>query len=379
MGLALSDDQLILRDVARTFFDEKSPVERMRALRDTQDATGWSRDLWKEMGELGWIGILLPEELGGADMGYGELGVVLSETGRVLAPEPFISTVLLGANAIALGGGEPIQKDLLPDVCTGDRILAMAFQETGRFAPYHIATTATKDGGSFKLDGKKLFVLDGHVADQIVVVARTAGRAGDRSGLSLFVVDAGVPGVNVTRTEMVDGRNAARIAFEGATVDASRVLGEIDGGAEVYDAVIDRATIGVAAEMLGTFEEAFERTLQYLKDREQFGVKIGSFQALRHRAALMFGELEFARSIVREAQSAIDDGRDDIDQMASAVKARCSDVANLIGGEAVQLHGGIGMTDEEEIGLFFKRLKAAELTLGDALYHRDRYASLRGY
>ncbi len=379
MGLILSEDQLILRDMAKSFFDEKSPVERMRTLRDAQDATGWSRDLWKEMGELGWIGILLPEDLGGAEMGYGELGVVLSEAGRVLAPEPFVSTVLLGANAIALGGNEPLQKELLPEVCTGDRILTMAFQETGRFAPHRIETSARKDGSSFTLQGEKLFVLDGHVADQIVVVARTSGSSDERGGLTVFVVDANAPGVSITRTEMVDGRNAARVKLEGVEVGADRVLGEIDGGAEVYDAVIDRATIGVAAEMLGTFGEAFERTLQYLKDREQFGVKIGTFQALRHRAAQMFGELEFARSIVRDAQTAIDEGRGDIAQMASAVKARCSDVASLIGAEAIQMYGGIGMTDEEEIGLFFKRLKAAEFTLGDAIYHRDRYASLRGY
>ncbi len=379
MGLTLSDDQLIVRDMAKTFFDEKSPLERMRALRDTQDATGFTRELWKEMAELGWIGILLPEDLGGADMGYGELGVVLEQCGRVLAPEPFVSTVLLGGNALALGGNEPLQKELLPDVCSGDRILALAFQEQGRFAPYSVETSATRNGDGFEIRGEKQFVLDGHVADQIVTVARTAGSSGERNGLTLLVVDANAPGVTIQRTEMLDGRNAARVTFDNTAVDAARVLGEVDAGADVLDPVFDRATIGLCAEMLGTFEEAFERTLEYLKNREQFGVKIGTFQALRHRAAEMFGGLEFARSVLRDAQSSIDDDRDDVAQMASAAKARCSDVANLIGGEAVQLFGGIGMTDEEEIGLFFKRLKAAEFTLGDAIYHRDRYASLRGY
>jgi alkylation response protein AidB-like acyl-CoA dehydrogenase len=379
MGLILSEDQLILRDMAKSFCDEKSPVERMRTLRDTRDETGFSRELWKEMGELGWIGILFPEAVGGAEMGYGELGVVLAECGRVLAPEPFISTVLLGGNAILLGGSEPLQKELLPDVCSGERILSLAFQEHGRFAPYATRTSATRDGDGFQIRGEKQFVLDGHVADQIVTVARTAGGAGDRDGLTLFVVDAKAAGVSIQRTEMIDGRNAARITFDAATVDTTRVLGEIDAGADILDAVFDRATIGLCAEMLGSFEEAFERTLEYLKTREQFGVKIGTFQGLRHRAAQMFGELEFARSVVYDAQSAIDDGRDDIAACASGAKARCSDVANLIGGEAVQMHGGIGMTDEEEIGLFFKRLKAAELTFGDAIYHRNRYASLRGY
>ena len=373
MGLILTEDQLILRDMAKNFFDEKSPVERMRALRDSQDESGFTRELWKEMAELGWIGILFPEAVGGAEMGYGELGVVLAECGRMLAPEPFVSTVLLGGNAILLSGNEPLQKELLPDVCSGERILCLAFQEQGRFAPYSIETSATRDGDGFRIRGSKQFVLDGHVADQIITVARTAGSAGERDGLSLFVVDADASGLTIQRTEMVDGRNAASITFDDVAVDASRVLGEIDAGADVLDAVFDRATIGLCSEMLGSFEEAFERTLEYLKTREQFGVKIGTFQGLRHRAAQMFGELEFARSVVRDAQSAIDDGRDD------SAKARCSEVAALIGGEAVQMFGGIGMTDEEEIGLFFKRLKAAEFTLGDAIYHRNRYASIRGY
>jgi len=379
MGLILTEDQLILREMAKTFFDEKSPVDRMRALRDSRDETGFARSLWKEMAELGWTGIPFPESVGGAELGYGEFGVVLAECGRVLAPEPFLSTVLLGGNAILLGGNEPLQKELLPGVCSGDRILCLAFQEQGRFAPYSGVTRATRDGDGFRIRGAKQFVLDGHVADQIVTVARTAGESGDRAGLSLFVVDAGTAGISVERTEMLDGRNAARIVFEDVAVDASRVLGEIDGGAEVLDPVFDRATIGLCSEMVGTFEEAFERTLEYLKTREQFGVKIGTFQALRHRASQMFGELEFARSVVRDAQSAIDDQRDDVAECASGAKARCSDVADLIGGEAVQMHGGIGMTDEEEVGLFFKRLKAAELTLGDAIHHRNRFAGLRGY
>ena len=379
MGLILSEDQLILRDMAKTFFDEKSPVERMRKLRDERDETGFHRDLWKEMGELGWIGIPFPEAVGGSDMGYGELGVVLGECGRVLAPEPFISTVLLGGNALLLGGSEPLQKDLLPDVCSGERILAMAFQEQGRFAPYAVETKAEKDGSGFRVSGSKSYVLDGHVADQIVVVARTAGSSGDRDGLTLLVVDGNASGVKVERAELIDGRNGAQVHFDGVTVDAARVLGEVDGGADVLDAVFDRATVGLCAEMVGCFEEAFERTLAYLKTREQFGVKIGTFQGLRHRIAHMFTDLEFARSIVRDAQTAIDEGRDDVAICASAAKARCSEVGAHIGGEAIQMFGGIGMTDEEEIGLFTKRLKSAQVTLGDASYHKSRFAGLSGY
>jgi len=379
MALTLTEDQLILRETAKSFLDERSPVSRMRELRDEQDETGFSRSLWQEMAEMGWTGILIPEEHGGAAMGYGELAAVLEQCGRVLAPEPFMSTVLLGANAILLGGAGPLQKDLLPSVCSGERILAMAMQEHGRFDPYSVATTAKKDGDGYRLDGAKQFVLDAHVADQIVVVARTSGDTGDRDGLTLFVVDGGDAGLAIQRNQMVDGRNAADVRLDGVRVSGDRVLGDIDRGADLLDAVLDRAAIGLSAEMLGIFEEAFERTLAYLKDREQFGVKIGTFQALRHRAADMWIELEFARSVVREALSALDEGRDDVSLMASAAKARCSDVSSLITSEALQMHGGIGMTDEEEIGLFFKRAKAAEVTLGDAIYHRDRYATLRGF
>jgi alkylation response protein AidB-like acyl-CoA dehydrogenase len=379
MALIRTDDQQILEQTAKNFLEQKSPVSRMRALRDAKDPAGFSRELWREMAEMGWAGIVFPEEFGGAAMGYGELGVVLEACGRVLAPEPFVSTVLLGGNAVLLGGSDTLKKDLLPAVCSGDRILAMAFQERGRFDPYAVTTRAKRSGDSFQLDGAKQFVLDAHVADSLIVVARSDGESGQRDGLTLLAVDADTPGVSITRNEMLDGRNAADVRFAGVNVGSERVLGQVDAGAELLDAVFDRATIGLAAEMLGTFDEAFERTLRYLKDREQFGVKIGSFQALRHRAADMFCELELARSVVRDALGALDEQRDDVPEMASAAKARCSDVASQITREALQMHGGVGMTDEEEIGLYFKRAKAAELTLGDAIYHRNRYASLRGF
>jgi alkylation response protein AidB-like acyl-CoA dehydrogenase len=379
MGLILSDDQLVLKETARSFLDDKSPVARMRALRDSEDAIGFSRPLWKEMAEMGWAGIVFPEEYGGAGMGYGELGAVLEACGRVLAPEPFMSTVLLGGNAVLLGGSDPLKQALLPGVCSGDRILAMAFQEQGRFDPLAVATRAVREGDGYLLDGQKQFVLDAHVADELIVVARTRGEPGDRDGLTLFVVDAAAEGLSIQRNAMLDGRNAAQVTLAGVRVGSERILGDLDSGAELLDAVFGRAAIGLSAEMLGGFEEAFERTLAYLKEREQFGVKIGTFQALRHRIVDMFVELELARSVVRDAWTALDEGREDWLQMASAAKARCSDVSSLITREAIQMYGGIGMTDEEEIGLFFKRAKAAELTLGDAIYHRDRYASLRGF
>jgi len=379
MALTRSEDQLLLQETARAFLAERSPVSRMRELRDREDATGFSRELWREMAGMGWVGIPFPEELGGAGLGYGELGVVLEQCGRVLAPEPFVSTVLLAGNALLLGGRDPLQKDWLPGVCSGDRILALALEERGRFAPHHVDTRAAADGDGYRIDGAKQFVLDGHVADGFVVVARTGGAAGDRDGLTAFAVDAGAEGLTVRPNLMLDGRNACDVRLAGVRVGRDRVLGEPHAGAELLDRVLDRAAVGLSAELLGTAEEAFERTLAYLKEREQFGVKIGTFQALRHRAADMWCELEMARSVVRDALSALDEGRDEVARMASAAKARCSEVARAIGAEALQMHGGIGMTDEEEIGLFLKRAKAAELTLGDATYHRDRWARLGGY
>ncbi|HTO68371.1 MAG TPA: acyl-CoA dehydrogenase [Myxococcota bacterium] len=379
MSLALSEEQELLRNTAREFIAEHSPVKELRRLRDTNDPVGFSRELWGQMAELGWAGIVLPEEYGGADLGWAELGVVLEECGRTLAATPFVSTLLLAANALLLAGNGTQKKDLLAAVAKGQTVLAFALQEGAHHAPYQVATTAvaTKDG--YQLTGKKTFVQDGHVADQLVVVARTAGKPGDRDGLSLFLVPKHARGLGVQRTTMVDGRNAANVELAGVEVDKSAVVGTLGRGAEVLDPVLDRATIGFSAELLGTITEAFERTIAYLKTRKQFGVPIGSFQALKHRAAEMFTQVELSRSIVLDALRAIDEKRPDVPALASIAKARVSDAAHLVGNEAVQMHGGIGVTDEEEIGLFLKRARVAELTLGDAAYHRARFASLAGF
>jgi alkylation response protein AidB-like acyl-CoA dehydrogenase len=379
MALVLTEEQEMLQETARDFVRERSPVAALRELRDAKDATGFSRSLWKEVSELGWAGIIFPEELGGAGLGYAELGVVLEETGRTLMANPIVSTVLLGGSAILLGGNETQKKDVLPAVCEGDRILALAYQEAGRYDPYRVSTRAESTGEGYRLTGEKAFVLDGHVAEQFVVLARTSGATQDREGLSLFLVDAGSPGLTVTRTFMVDSRNAARVGLEGVEVDRSRVVGAVDRGADVLDPVLDRATIGLCAEMLGSSREAFDRTLEYLKERKQFDVPIGSFQALKHRAAFMFCEIELSRSVVMDALRAIDENRPDVPLLASLAKARCSDTFVHVGNEGVQLFAGIGMTDEEEIGFFLKRARVAEHTAGDAAYHRDRFAQLRGY
>jgi len=379
MTMILDDEQQMLQKTAREFFDQHAPVSHMRELRDTHDETGFSQKIWKEMAGLGWAGITQAEAYGGSELGYAELGVVLEESGRSLSPSPFFSTVVLGGEAVAAAGSEDQKTALLPGVCSGDTILALAFQETGRFDRYQTATRAEKVGDRYRLSGEKIFVLDGHVAHHLIVVARTRGEAGDRDGLSLFVVDPKSAGVEITRSLMVDSRNAARIAFDGVEVGADAVLGPVDGAADTLDRVFDRATLALCAEMLGSACEAFERTVAYLKTRKQFGVVIGSFQALKHRAANMFCELELSRSIVLDGLRAIDEEREELPSLVSAAKARLSDVAALVSCEAIQMFGGIGMTDEEEIGFFLKRARTAELFLGDASHHRDRFAELQGF
>jgi alkylation response protein AidB-like acyl-CoA dehydrogenase len=378
MSLVLTEEQELIKQTAAEFLKENAPVTHLRELRDAKDATGFSKKLWKEMAELGWPGIPFAEEHGGAGLGLAELGVVLEECGRTLAPYPFLSTVVLAGGALDLAGNAA-QKSLLEGVCQGETFLALAFQESGRFAPWAIDTKAERAGDGFRLSGEKVFVLDGHVADHLIVAARTSGAAGDRDGLTLFLVDPAAEGCTVTRTSMVDSRGAARVALSNVSVAGDAVLGEVGQAADVLERVFDRATAVLSAEMVGLSAEVFERTVAYLKTRDQFGVKIGTFQALKHRAAHMFCEVELAQAVVLDALRALDEDRPYASRVVSAAKARCSDTASLVTCEGLQMHGGIGMTDEEEIGLFLKRAKAAELTLGDAAYHRNRFARLTGF
>ena len=379
MGLVLTEEQELIAKATAEFLKENAPITHLREMRDSEDPVGFSKALWKEMAELGWPGIPFEEDLGGAGLGFAELGVVLQECGRTLAPYPFLSTVVLGGGAVALAGSEAQKKDILPGLCRGDTFLALAFQETGHFSPWAIQTKAEKTADGFTLSGEKAFVLDGHVADRIVVAARTSGTSGDREGITLFLVNPSDEGCKVTRTIMVDSRNAASVSLSSMKVPSDAILGEIGGGAEVLDAVFDQATAVLCAEMVGLTSEVFERTVVYMKAREQFGVRIGSFQALKHRAAVMFCEVELAQAVVLDALSALDEERPNASRVVSAAKARCSDAASLVTCEGLQIHGGIGMTDEEDIGLFLKRAKAMELTLGDSAYHRDRFARLTGF
>lgn len=380
MQLALTEDQELLAKTAADFVEERSPVARFRALRDAGDPVGFSKTLWKEMAELGWVGIPFPEAVGGAGMGLSELVVVMEALGRRLAPEPFLSSVLLGGQAVLLGGSDAQRSHWLEPLAAGDAFLALAQQEArSRYDLNRVDCRAERSGDGWRLTGEKIQVLDGHVADGLVVVARTSGAESDPQGITLFLVDPEASGVTRERQHRVDTRGAARVVFAGAEVGADALLGGEGQGGALVAAVVDRANVGLCAEMLGLMAECFERTLRYLKDRVQFGVPIGSFQALKHRAAEMFIEVELARSCVMAAARAVDADAKDAAKLVSLAKARCSDAAVLVTNEAVQMHGGIGMTDEHDIGFYMKRARAAAQSFGDSAAHRSRWADLGGY
>ncbi len=378
--LVLTEEQELLRKTAADFVRAHLPVGRLRRMRDAADPLGFSPEVWKQMGDLGWPGIVLPEEFGGLGLGYAELAVVLEQVGAALAPEPFLSTVLLAGNAILLGGDAEQKKAWLPRVAAGEAVLAFAHHEPGaRHRPFRVRTRAEKSSRGFRLTGNKDMVFDGHGAQCLVVSARVAGEADDRDGIALFLVDRHAPGVTVQRQQLVDHRSSALIVLDGVEVGESALVGKPGQGGALVEQVLDRAVVGLCAEMLGGMSRAFEATVAYLQERKQFGVQIGSFQALKHRAARMLVEVELGRSAVMAAARAIDTGSPDASLLASVVKARLSEGYVQIANEAVQMHGGIGMTDEYDIGFYLKRARAAEQTLGDATFHRDRFATLQGF
>ena len=376
MPLVLNEEQNMLKDAAKDFCSNSTPITQLRKLRDDKDENGFDKATWQQMVELGWAGITIPEEFGGLGFGFMGMGVVLEECGRTLTASPLYSTAVLGASAIIHGGSDEQKGDLLPQVAAGEMLLALAVEETPHHNPYRAETKAEKSGNGYTVTGDKKFVLDGHVADKLVVVARTSGNSGDRDGITLILVDGSADGVSATRTIMADSRNAANISFNGA---AGVIIGEEGKGADVLDKVLDTGRILLSAEMLGGIQECFERTIEYLKTREQFGVPIGSFQALKHRAAEMFCEIELSKSVVLEALSALDEDSEEVAELASLAKARLNDTYNLVSSEGVQMHGGIGMTDEYEIGFFMKRSRICEHTFGNSAFHRDRYGVLQGY
>jgi alkylation response protein AidB-like acyl-CoA dehydrogenase len=378
MALVLDEQQAMLRESARSFLADKAPVAHLRQLRDSRDARGFSRDLWKQFAEMGFTGVLVPEEHGGLGLGHVEAGTIMEEIGRNLTPSPFLSSAIIGVSALLRANGER-KSELLPKVAAGDLLLALAVDERAKHAPRQIAMSAKRSGNGFSLSGAKTFVVDGHVADLFIVAARTAGNPGETEGLTLFLVDPQSKGLGVERTIMVDSHNAARLAFDDVQVDADTVLGEVDNGWLVLEGALNAGRGAVAAELIGCGEEAFGRTITYLKERRQFGRAIGEFQALQHRAAHLYSELEISRAAVLKALQQLDQKPEAAEPFVAIAKARAGKTATLAVQEAVQMHGGIGMTDAIDIGLFMKRVRVADELFGDANFHADRLARLKQY
>jgi alkylation response protein AidB-like acyl-CoA dehydrogenase len=375
----LTEEQTLLRDSARTWTREKSPVSAFRKMRDSGAPLSYDPAAFAEMAEMGWTGVVIPEEYGGSAFGYLGMGLILEETGRTLTASPLIATALAGASAIILGGTEAQKGDWLPKIATGEAIVTLAIDERAHHAPDHVALAAKKTTAGYTLSGNKIFVLEGMAANVFVVSARTSGAVGDAAGISLFLVPADASGLTRTALKLADSRGAANLAFDNVNLGADALLGAENAGGPLLEKILDRARAGLAAEMLGSALQAFETTLDYLKTRVQFGQVIGAFQALQHRAARMFTDLELTRSCVEAALAAIDSDSPDVPELVSLAKAKAGDTLHLITNEMVQMHGGIGMTDAHDAGLYLKRARAAEAAFGGQSFHRDRYARLQGY
>ncbi len=384
MAIVLNDTQDMLRDSALTFLRENAPISALRAMRDSGDPTGFSRELWQRFADLGLAGVLVPEAYGGSGLGVVEAGVIMEAIGRTLAPSPFLSTSVLGASLLTHFGTDAQRDALLPAIAAGRHLTALALDEAGKHRPFRLSTRATPEAGGYRLDGSKQLVVDGHVADTLIVAARTAdpqaGHSEDTHGITLLLVPRTSAGVRIERVVLADATQAARIVFEGVQVPADAVLGGVDGGGAILERALDIGRAVLSSELLGIADEAFARTLAYLKERRQFGKIIGEFQALQHRAAHLFTELELTRAIVLRCQQRLDESvPDGPEALVSAAKAKAGETATLAVQEGVQMHGGIGMTDEFEIGFFMKRARTAQEWLGDANFHADRWARLRGY
>ena len=379
MALVLNEEQQSLKDIAKEFLQKNAPVTHFREIRDTENELGYDQDLWKQMVDLGWSGILVPEEYGGFDFGMVGMGSIFEEMGKMLTPSPLFSTGVLGASLIALGGNDKQKQTYLPQIVDGSITTALALEEGNRHSPLSINTEAKKDRENYSIAGEKTFVIDGHSSKLLIVAARTSGSEKDSSGITLFLIDPSANGVEVNKTSMVDSRNSANITLKNVTVSKDDILGEENNGAAILEEVLDRAQIAISAEMLGNASQAFDITLEYLKERKQFGAVIGSFQALQHRAAEMYSELELTKSSVIAACVAADEKSNDLRRMASLAKFKAGETNHLVTNEAVQMHGGVGVTDEYDVGLYLKRARVTEQIFGNSEYHLERYASLSEY
>ncbi len=378
MAMTLNDDQSMLRDSAREFMKTEAPVTHFRKYRDMACKDGFSHDLWKQFAEMGFTGILIPEAEGGLGMGHVEAGIVLEEIGRNLTPSPFLSTAI-GAVEALKAADKAVRDRWFPAILKGDAVIGLAVDEGSKHRPEKTALKAERSGNGFKLTGTKQFVVQGASADMLIVAARTAGAPGETDGLTLFAVDKDAAGLSTESIRLVDSAMAAHLTLDGVEVTADAVIGEVDGGWATLSRMLDAGRVGAAAEMVGVGSGAMDMTFEFLKQRKQFGQLIGEFQALQHRAAHLYGEIEGARSIVLKAQNLLDDGHANAEQYVAAAKAKAGIACNLAVREGVQMHGGMGMTDAYDIGLYMKRDRSLGEFFGDTYFHADRVARMNGY
>lgn len=379
MPLYHTDDQAMLADTARQFMaGEGAIAKQLRHWRDTNCKDGFGHALWKQFAELGFTGMLVGEADGGLGMGHVEAGIVLEEIGRNLTPSPFLTSSVMAATALG-GASADLKGRYLPGLIAGDSVFAVAIDEGPKHRPERIATRAERSGNGFKLSGSKAFVVQGGSADMLVVAARTSGDDSDHDGITLFAVPKDATGMSLDVVRLVDSAQAAHLKLDNVQLDADAVIGDVDGGRELLNRVLNAGRIGAAAESVGVAMGSFEMTTTYLKQRKQFGQLIGEFQALQHRAAHLYSELEIARAAVIKAQQLLDGGSDKAELMVSVAKAKAGKAASLAVKEGVQMHGGIGMTDEYDIGLYMKRDRALAEFMGDMYYHAERVAQLSGY
>lgn len=379
MAMVLNAEENMLKDAARGFLADAAPVSQLRKLRDDESADGFDRDTWKGMAEMGWAGVLVPEEHGGVAMGHVAAGVIAEEMGRTLTASPYLSTAIMGATALSRFGSDGQKSAWLPRIAEGNAITAVAVDEGRKHNPAHVTTTAERSGNGFRLNGRKTFVAEGHIADMMIVSARTAGSEGEADGITLFLVPRDANGVSTERATMIDSRNSAAVTLDNVELDADAVLGEVDAGHGSLEAILDAGRAGLSAEMSGSAQQCLETTVEYLKERKQFGQIIGTYQGLQHRAAHLYSEIELGKSIVMKALQTLDMAPDHAAMMVSAAKSKLGQVAQLSAQEAIQMHGGIGMTDEYDIGFFIKRVRVAEALYGDSNYHTDKFARMRNY
>ena len=373
MALLLTEEQTMLRDSARSFMTDNAPVSQLRALRDAGDALGYSPQVWAQFAEMGFTGVLVPEAQGGLGLGFVEAGVVMEEIGRNLTASPFLASGIVAVTALRHAGNAAQQAEWLPRLASGDRIATLAIDERAKHQPDRISVSARRDSNGWQLDGHKTFVIDGHVADLLIVVARSAA-----TGVTLFAVPRDTAGVSIEAVNLVDSRIAARIGLNGVRLSDAAVIGAVDGGEPALAAALDAGRACAAAEMVGIADAVFSQTTEYLKARKQFGKFIGEFQALQHRAAVLYFDIELARAATLGALQALDSGAADARQAVAVAKARAGTSATLAVQEGVQMHGGMGMTDAFDIGLYMKRVRTLSEYFGDSHYHGQQLALGRG-